>query len=93
MTTRRPSLALPGRNYDEFYFNQLVRALDAYFATLDNNSNFFNIPISGTGWGLPTGAIWNDNGTVKVVSGEPNQAYVAGVTITGIVGTVTVTTS
>lgn len=93
MATRRPSLALPGGSYDPQYFAQLIRALDNYFATLDNANVALSIPLPGSGWGLATGALWNENGTVKVVSSDSNQAYAAGIEIKTYVGSVTVTTT
>ena len=93
MATRRPALTQPGDQYDPQYFRQLIRMLDAYFATLDNSNDLTTMSLPGSGYGLPPGALWNNNGSVQTVSSDSGQAYVGGVQIRTLIGTVTVSVS
>lgn len=91
----RPSLPLPGSNYDAQYFNQVIRALNTYFVELDSQNvlvkgGLILTRLSGSGANQPIGSLWDNNGTVCIVL--PNVPYAAGVEAEFSLGTVTVTT-
>ena len=67
-----PTIPLPPSNYDVQYFNQLVRVLNIYFNQAGSTTpvvfdsiTLTNLPTSSAG--LPSGAVWNDSNTLKVV--------------------------
>lgn len=67
-----PALPLPPNDYDSQYFNQLIRALNIYFQQAGSTApvvfdsiTLTNLPTSATD--LPSGAIWNDANTLKIV--------------------------
>ena len=67
-----PILPLPTDTYDRFYFNQLVRVLNIYFQQAGSTTpvvfdsiTLTNLPTSSAG--LPSGAVWNDSNTLKIV--------------------------
>ena len=68
-----PLLPLPPAEYSPQYFDQLVRSLNSYFRQLGSTNpivvdsiTFNNLPTSATG--LPVGSVWNDAGTLKIVT-------------------------
>lgn len=68
-----PNLPLPPVEYTPQYFDQLVRTLNAYFRQAGSTTpivvdsiTFNNLPTSATG--LPVGSVWNDAGTLKIVT-------------------------
>ena len=67
-----PVLPVPPAQYDQNWANQTVRILNSYFTNLQNPGplrattiTLTELPTSSAG--LPTGALWNDLGTVKIV--------------------------
>lgn len=91
----RPSLPLPGDNYDRQYFNQIIRALNTYFVELDSQNTLVKgslilTGLPGSGANQPIGSLWENNGVVNVVL--PGVPYAAGVEATFSIGSVTVTT-
>ena len=66
-----PSFALPPDEYDPQYFNDMVRSLSQLVTQLQNPGELratkitlTDLPTSDTG--LEVGALFNDNGTIKV---------------------------
>jgi len=91
---RAPALPLAPIEYDQQQFSQLVGVLRLYFTQLDSNValqtdglRLLKLPTSG--YNLPEGTVFRDGEYLKIVL--PNFAYVAGVSGTGNIGTVTVT--
>ena len=91
---RAPALPLAPLEYDQQHMAQLIGVLRLYFQQLDSNSalqldglRLLNLPTSG--YNLPDGTVFRDGDFLKIVL--PNIAYVAGVSGTGSLGTVTVT--
>lgn len=67
-----PALPLPPADYDQQYFNQLVRSLNTYFRQAGSTTPIVvdsitlnDLPTSSAG--LPAGSVWNDSGTLKIV--------------------------
>ena len=91
---RAPALPLAPIEYDQQQFSQLVGVLRLYFTQLDSNValqtdglRLLKLPTSG--YNLPEGTVFRDGEYLKIVL--PNFAYVAGVSGTSNIGTVTVT--
>jgi hypothetical protein len=68
-----PTFPLPPENYDRMYFDELVRTLTQTFTLVNNPGELRGTKITLTDLptsseGLETGALFNDNGTVKIVS-------------------------
>ena len=66
-----PTFALPPDEYDPQYFNDMVRRLSQLVTQLQNPGELrgtkitlTDLPTSDTG--LEVGALFNDNGTIKV---------------------------
>ena len=66
-----PTFALPPDEYDPQYFNDMVRSLSQLVTQLQNPGELrgtkitlTDLPSSDTG--LEVGALFNDNGTIKV---------------------------
>ena len=66
-----PTFALPPDEYDPQYFNDMVRSLSQLVTQLQNPGEIrgtkitlTDLPTSDTG--LEVGALFNDNGTIKV---------------------------
>lgn len=65
--------ALPPEEYDVSYFNDMVRSLSQLVVQINNPGELRGTRITLTDLptssdGLETGALFNDNGTVKVVT-------------------------
>ena len=65
--------ALPPEEYDASYFNDMVRSLSQLVVQINNPGELrgtritlTDLPTSSVG--LETGALFNDNGTVKIVT-------------------------
>jgi hypothetical protein len=91
---RAPALPLAPLEYDQQQLSQLIGALRLYFTQLDSNVplqmdglRLLNLPTSG--YNLPEGTVFRDGEYLKIVL--PNIVYVAGVSGSGNIGTVTVT--
>ena len=68
-----PTFSLPPEEYDVQYFNDLVRGLGTLVTQLQNPGELRGTKITLTDLptsaaGLETGALFNDNGTVKIVT-------------------------
>jgi hypothetical protein len=90
---RAPALPLAPLEYDQQQLSQLIGVLRLYFNQLDSNVplqmdglRLLNLPTSG--YNLQEGTVFRDGEYLKVVL--PNYAYIAGVSGTGNIGTVTV---
>ena len=66
-----PTLSLPPEEYDPQYINDMVRSLSQLVTQLQNPGELrgtkitlTDLPTSDTG--LEVGALFNDNGTIKV---------------------------
>jgi hypothetical protein len=63
-----PTFSLPPEEYDVRYFNDLIRSLSQLVTQLQNPGELkitlTDLPTSDEG--LETGALFNDNGTIKV---------------------------
>ena len=66
-----PTFSLPPDEYDPQYFNDMVRSLSQLVTQLQNPGELratkitlTDLPTSDTG--LEVGALFNDNGTIKV---------------------------
>lgn len=67
------NLGLAPSEYDSAYFNDIVRQIEIYVTRLTavgpirvSTVNISNLPTSATG--LRTGDLWNDAGTVRIVT-------------------------
>jgi hypothetical protein len=68
-----PTFSLPPDEYDVEYFNEMVRSLSQLVTQLQNPGELRGTKITLTqlptsSEGLESGALFNDNGTVKVVT-------------------------
>ena len=68
-----PQFPLPPAEYDRIYFDELIRSLTQIVTQIQNPGELrgttitlTDLPTSPTG--LETGALYNDGGTVKVVT-------------------------
>jgi|TARA_R100001015_G_C4629514_1_gene190428 hypothetical protein len=66
-----PTFSLPPEEYDVRYFNDLIRSLSQLVTQLQNPGELRGTKITLTDLptsdeGLETGALFNDNGTIKV---------------------------
>lgn len=68
-----PQFPLPPEGYDRQYFDEMVRSLTQLVIQLQNPGELrgtkitlTDLPTSATG--LESGALYNDGGTVKIVS-------------------------
>ena len=68
-----PQFPLPPEEYDRQYFDEMVRSLTQLVIQLQNTGELrgtkitlTNLPTSPTG--LESGALYNDSGTVKIVT-------------------------
>ena len=68
-----PQFPSPPAEYDRIYFDELIRALTQIVTQIQNPGELrgtkitlTDLPTSPTG--LETGALYNDNGTVKIVT-------------------------
>jgi hypothetical protein len=93
---RSPALPLAPVEYDQQHMAQLIGALRLYFTQQDSNVplqmdglRLLNLPTSG--YNLPEGTVFQDGEFLKIVS--LNFAYVQGVSGTGSVGSVTITSN
>ncbi len=67
-----PQFSVPPEEYDRTYFDDMVRSLSQLVIQLNNPGEIrgtkitlTDLPTSASG--LETGALFNDNGTVKIV--------------------------
>ena len=68
-----PNFSLPPDEYDVQYFNEMIRSLSQLVTQLQNPGELRGTKITLTelptsSEGLESGSLFNDNGTVKVVT-------------------------
>ena len=68
-----PTFSLPPEEYDVRYFNDLIRSLSQLVTQLQNPGELRGTKITLTqlptsSEGLEAGSLFNDNGTVKIVT-------------------------
>jgi hypothetical protein len=68
-----PQFSVPPEEYDRTYFDDMVRSLSQLVIQLNNPGELRGTKITLTDLptspsGLETGALYNDNGTIKVVT-------------------------
>tara|TARA_R100001143_G_C3275613_1_gene94274 strand:- start:224 stop:523 length:300 start_codon:yes stop_codon:yes gene_type:complete len=93
---RSPLLPLPPKEYNEVYFEQLIKTLSVYFTQIDSQNplhieglvltNLTEAPV-----GLPPFSLYRDGRSVKILL--PQDTGVAGADATMSIGSVTVTIS
>ena len=93
---RAPALPLAPVEYDQQHMAQLIGALRLYFTQSDSNAalqldglRLLNLATSG--YNLPEGTVFRDGEYLKIAL--LNFAYVQGVSGTGSVGSVTITSN
>ena len=91
-----PYFPIPPREYDQKYFNEVIRAFSLYLDQSRNpgeGRNTFSVftNLQTDNFSLETGAIFNHGGYVKIT--QENTPHVRGSSGTGLVGSVTVTTT
>ena len=91
-----PVFPTPTEEYDPAYVADLIRALNFFVDQVGNAGPMrgttlvlTDLPTSGAQ--LETGAVYNDNGTLKIVL--ENIGYASSISAASSIGTVTVTTS
>ena len=69
-------LPIPPKDYNQQYFNELLRVLNLYFRTIQNPGDsvvntlrILNLPTSATG--LPPGSVWVDTTASNVLKIVP----------------------
>lgn len=93
---RASPLPVPPSDYNQQYMTQLIRVIGLYFSQLDSltplqTDRISLLALPTSGYGLRDGAVFRVGEDLKIV--VPNVAYTLGVSGTGGVGSVTVTTS
>ena len=68
-----PQFSVPPEQYDRVYFDDLVRSLSQLVVQINNPGELRGTKITLTDLptspsGLETGALYNDSGTVKIVT-------------------------
>lgn len=91
----RPFFGLPPTEYKQAYFSEMVRSFSLFLEQVQNPGEGRNTTIVMTNLqtddvGLETGALFQQGGFVKITL--INSPHVRGLSGTGGVGTVTVTT-
>lgn len=91
-----PYFAVPPAEYNQAYFAELVRSFSVYLLQQQNPGEGRNTFIVLTGLqtddvGLETGSLFQQDGFVKITLA--NAPHVRGLSATGLVGSVTVTTT
>jgi len=90
----RPFFPIPPQEYNQGYFNEVIRAFSVYLDQMQNPGEGRHTRLVLTGLpnsdqGLETGSLFERNGFVKItIADQPN---LLGVLATGAVGSVTVT--
>ena len=91
-----PYFPLPPQGYQQQYFAELVRSFSVYLTQQQNpgegrNTALVLTELQEDDFGLEVGALFQQDGFVKVTL--TNRPHARGVSSTGSVGSVTVTTS
>ena len=91
----RPFFPIPPQDYNQGYFNEVIRAFSVYLDQMQNpgdgrNTALVLTALPNSDQGLETGTLFERNGFIKIsIADQPN---LLGVSSTGAVGSVTVTT-
>jgi hypothetical protein len=90
----RPFFPIPPQEYNQGYFNEVIRAFSVYLDQMQNpgegrHTRLVLTALPNSDQGLETGSLFERNGFVKItIADQPN---LLGVLATGAVGSVTVT--
>ena len=90
-----PTFPRPPGEYDSGYFQDIVRALDALVVAIRNpgegrQTTIVLTNLQGDEYGLEQGTIFQVAGALRIP--QLNSAYVRGLSATGTIGSVSVTT-
>ena len=91
-----PFLPVPPNEYQQQYFAEVVRAISVYMQNERNpgegrHTAMVLTNLQSNDQGLETGALFEHDGFVKIT--KANTPHVGGVSATGAVGSVTVSTT
>jgi hypothetical protein len=91
-----PFLPVPPNEYQQQYFAEVVRAISVYMQNQQNpgegrHTAMVLTNLQTNDQGLETGALFEQDGFVKIA--KANTPHVGGLTATGAVGSVTVSTT
>jgi hypothetical protein len=91
-----PFLPVPPPEYQQQYFAEIVRAISVYMQNERNpgegrHTAMVLTNLQSNDQGLETGALFEHGGFVKIT--QPNTPHVGGLSATGAVGSVTVSTT
>jgi hypothetical protein len=91
-----PYFPVPPAQYNPVYFAEIVRAFSVYLAQQQNpgegrNTFIVLTALQDNDQGLEPGALFQQGGFVKIT--QANTPHVGGLSATGSVGTVTVSTT
>jgi hypothetical protein len=90
----RPFFPIPPQEYNQGYFNEVIRAFSVYLDQMQNpgegrHTKLVLTALPNSDQGLETGSLFERNGFVKItIADQPN---LLGVSSTSAVGSVTVT--
>ena len=91
----RPFFPIPPKEYSQQYFDEVIRSFSVYLDQMQNpgdgrHTRLVLTALPNSDQGLETGSLFERNGFVKItIADQPN---LLGVSSTGAVGSVTVTT-
>lgn len=91
-----PFLPVPPPEYQQQYFSEVVRAISVYMQNERNpgegrHTSLVLTNLQSNDQGLETGALFEHGGFVKIT--QANTPHVGGLSATGAVGSVTVSTT
>ena len=91
----RPFFPIPPSEYNQGYFNEVIRAFSVFLDQSQNpgegrNTTLVLTALPNSDQGLETGSLFQRDGFVKIATAD--QPNLLGVLATGVVGSVTVTT-
>lgn len=92
----RPYFPVPPGEYNRGYFAELVRSFSVYLEQMQNpgegrNTTLVLTDLPNNDFGLEPGALFEQEGFVKIT--KTNTPHAVGLSATGSVGSVTVTTT
>ena len=91
----RPYFPIPPQDYNQSYFYEVIRSFAVYLDQMHNpgegrHTRLVLTTLPNSDQGLETGSLFERNGFIKIsIADQPN---LLGVSSTGAVGSVTVTT-
>jgi|TARA_R110000803_G_scaffold159917_1_gene223930 hypothetical protein len=91
----RPYFPIPPQDYNQSYFYEVIRSFAVYLDQMHNpgegrHTRLVLTALPNSDQGLETGSLFERNGFIKIsIADQPN---LLGVSSTGAVGSVTVTT-